>query len=101
MILEAALLLVKPTEIAAFEADFIQASNVISQSKGYIEHELQRCIEVENKYLLMIKWQTLEDHTVGFRNSELFEQWKALVHPYFETKPTVEHFEINYKHQTK
>lgn len=99
MILEAVLLQVKPNQSADFEADFQKASAIIATSSGYIEHELQKCIEVENKYLLMIKWETLEDHTVGFRSSEKFQEWKKLLHHYYEPAPTVEHFNQIYKNK--
>ena len=98
MILEAAMLYVHPTDLATFEADFVKASQIICQANGYIEHELQKCMEVENKYLLLVKWDTLENHTTDFRSSDLFEQWRAIVHPYFESKPIVEHFTTLYKH---
>ena len=92
MILEAAFLQVKAGEAEAFEAAFRQASSIIASMKGYIAHELQKCIEVENKYLLLVQWENLEDHTVGFRGSAEYQEWKALLHHFYEPFPTVEHF---------
>ncbi|MGG4043528.1 antibiotic biosynthesis monooxygenase [Paenibacillus sp. SSG-1] len=93
MILEAAMLQVKPGQGEAFEQAFREASGIISSMKGYIGHELQRCMEVPNKYLLLVKWETLEDHTDGFRQSESYARWKGLLHHYYDPFPVVEHFE--------
>jgi heme-degrading monooxygenase HmoA len=92
MILEAAFLQVKAGQGEAFEEAFRQASPIIASMKGYIAHELQKCIEVENKYLLLVQWETLEDHTIGFRGSAEYQDWKALLHHFYEPFPTVEHF---------
>lgn len=93
MILEAAMLQVKKGMEVEFEGSFRQASEIISSMKGYISHELQRCIEVEGKYLLLVKWETLEDHTVGFRESKEYQEWKKLLHHFYDPFPTVEHFD--------
>ena len=100
MILEAVILYVIPYQTEAFESNFRIASAIISKMKGYIEHELQKCIEVENKYLLLIKWETLEDHTIGFRNSNEYQEWKKLLHHFYEPFPVVEHFNTVYQNQT-
>ncbi|MEH1863438.1 MAG: antibiotic biosynthesis monooxygenase [Nostoc sp.] len=93
MILEAVMLLVKPGLESDFEAAFKKASKIISSMDGYLFHELHRCIEVERKYLLLVKWETLESHTVGFRTSAEYQEWKKLLHHFYEPFPTVEHFE--------
>ncbi|OZB97950.1 antibiotic biosynthesis monooxygenase [Paenibacillus sp. XY044] len=93
MILEAAMLQVKPGQGDAFEHAFREASAIISAMQGYIGHELQRCMEVPDRYLLLVKWETLEDHTVGFRQSESYARWKGLLHHYYDPFPVVEHFE--------
>lgn len=80
MILEAAILDVKLGEIDAFEAAFRQAQAIITSIAGYRGHQLQKCLESENRYLLLVNWQTLEDHTQGFRKSEEYQQWKVLLH---------------------
>ncbi|MEH7482191.1 antibiotic biosynthesis monooxygenase, partial [Neobacillus drentensis] len=76
MILEAVMLMVRPGMEEEYEVAFRQASEIIASMKGYISHELQRCIEVKGKYLLMVKWETLEDHTDGFRQSNEYQEWK-------------------------
>jgi len=93
MILEAAMLQVKVGQEALFEASFRKASAIISSMPGYIIHELHRCMEVDGKYLLLVRWETLEDHTIGFRGSQQYLEWKQLLHHYYEPFPTVEHFE--------
>jgi len=92
MILEAVFLQVKDGQADAFEAAFQQAEVIISRAKGHISHELNKCLEVENKYLFLVRWETLEDHTEGFRGSEDYQEWKELLHHFYEPFPTVEHF---------
>ncbi|MEI1376732.1 antibiotic biosynthesis monooxygenase [Nostoc sp. UHCC 0926] len=93
MILEAVMLHVKPGLESDFEAAFKKASKIISSMDGYLSHELHRCIEVQDKYLLLVRWETLESHTVGFRSSAEYQEWKKLLHNFYEPFPTVEHFE--------
>jgi len=93
MILEAAMLQVEPGMKQEYEESFRKASNIISSMKGYISHELQRCMEVDGKYLLLVKWESLEDHTEGFRESSEYQEWKKLLHHFYHSFPTVEHFE--------
>ena len=93
MILEVALLIVKESQEDAFERDFYLAGKYISLIKGYRSHSLKRCIEQTNKYLLLVDWNTLEDHTEGFRKSEEYIEWKKLLHHYYNPFPTVEHYE--------
>ncbi|MFY7828609.1 MAG: antibiotic biosynthesis monooxygenase family protein [Flectobacillus sp.] len=92
MILELATIDIKVGENVAFETALEQAKAVIAQASGFVKIEIQRCIEMENRYILLIQWQTLEDHTVGFRESPLFSQWRTLIGPYFEAAPFVQHF---------
>lgn len=92
MILEAAMLQVKPGMEQEFEDAFRKASAIISSMKGYLTHELQRCLEVEGRYLLLVQWETVEDHTVGFRESQEYQEWKKLLHHFYDPFPTVEHF---------
>ena len=80
-----------------FEQALEKAQAVISQSKGYIGHQFHQCIEQENRYVLLIKWETLEDHTKGFRESELFKEWRALIGPYFENPPVVQHYTLKFE----
>lgn len=93
MILEAVFLPIIPGKEAEFEAAFKQASSIIASMKGYISHELQRCIEAPSKYLLLVRWETLEDHTVGFRGSPEYQEWRKLLHHFYDPFPTVEHFQ--------
>lgn len=93
MILEAAYLNVKKGQKENFEKDFVLAGQYISSTEGYVKHSLQRCLEVKNKYLLLVEWEKLEDHTIGFRKSNVYLKWKELLHHYYEPFPVVEHFE--------
>ncbi|MBD2339268.1 antibiotic biosynthesis monooxygenase [Calothrix sp. FACHB-156] len=93
MILEAVMLHVKPGMESQFESSFKTASKIIALMNGYLSHELHRCIEVNGKYLLLVRWETLESHTVGFRGSAEYQEWKKLLHHFYEPFPTVEHFE--------
>jgi len=92
MILETAILQIKPGLSESFEASFKAASRIIASMKGYIGHELQRCMETNDRYLLLVRWENLEDHTIGFRGSPEYQEWKALLHHYYEPFPTVEHY---------
>jgi len=94
MILEVAILDVKPAETEAFEAAFQQAQTILSSMVGYGGHQLQKCIEKENRYLLLVTWNTLEDHTIGFRGSNDYQQWKALLHHFYDPFPVVEHYQL-------
>ncbi len=93
MILEAADLHIKPGKSAEFERAFAEASSIIAGMPGYISHQLQRCLEEENHYLLLVEWETLEAHTIGFRGSEQYQRWRALLHHFYDPFPTVYHFE--------
>ncbi|MBC7174374.1 MAG: antibiotic biosynthesis monooxygenase [Polyangiaceae bacterium] len=93
MILETAVLDVRPDQTRDFEAAFAKAKAIISASPGYVSHELQRCIEKPHRYLLLVRWQTLDDHVVGFRQSPPYEEWKRLLHHFYDPFPTVEHYE--------
>jgi heme-degrading monooxygenase HmoA len=92
MVLEVAVLDVIPSMQEAFEEAFRTASPLIAASPGYISHELRKCIETRNRYLLLVRWQTLEDHTVGFRSSQRYLKWKDLLHKFYDPFPTVEHY---------
>lgn len=94
MILEVAILDIKPNMAAEFETAFKTASTIISAMPGYISHELQRCIETANRYILLVRWQRLEDHTVGFRQSPDYQKWRFLLHHFYDPFPIVEHYEI-------
>jgi heme-degrading monooxygenase HmoA len=92
MVLEIAQLQVKPGETAEFEKAFAKAQSIIASMGGYLSHELQRCIENDHQYMLLVRWQTLEDHTVGFRQSAQYQQWRTLLHHFYDPFPTVLHY---------
>ena len=92
MILEAAILYVKKGEEANFEIDFLKAGKYISSINGYIKHSLRKCIEQQNKYMLLVEWENLEDHTIGFRQSTQYLEWKNMLHHYYEPFQIVEHY---------
>ena len=92
-ILEVAILDVKPTQERDFEQAFSRAQTIIASMPGYLSHQLQRCVETPGRYLLLVNWQTLEHHTQGFRNSPRYQEWRALLHHFYEPFPTVEHYE--------
>lgn len=94
MILEIAMLQVRPGMTKEFEHNFKLASKIISKMHGYLKHELQRCMEDENKYVLLVQWETIEDHNIGFRESEEYKEWKKLLHHFYDPFPIVEHFEL-------
>jgi heme-degrading monooxygenase HmoA len=93
MILEVAILEVIPTQTQAFEAAFKEAEKIISSMGGYINHELKRCLEKPSRYILLVNWETLEDHTIGFRGAPQYLAWKKLLHHFYDPFPTVEHYE--------
>ena len=93
MILESAHLDVKSGQEDAFEVAFAEAKSIIASMPGFVSLELQRCIETPTRYLLLVQWRTLEDHTIGFRTSPDYQQWKALLHHFYDPFPTVEHYE--------
>ena len=93
MILEVAILNIRAGQEKAFEKSFNEAQNIISSMNGYISHELQHCIEQDSRYILLVRWETLQDHTDGFRNSPEYQQWKAMLHHYYDPFPRVEHYQ--------
>lgn len=93
MITEIALLQIRPGRKEEFISSFKKAQAIISRMNGYIEHSLEQCLEDDNRFLLLVKWETLEDHTAGFRQSEEYKEWKALLHHFYDPFPVVEHFE--------
>ncbi len=92
MILEIAILDIVPGRESEFQASFAQAQDIIASMSGYISHNLRRCIEKPSRYILLVYWEKLEDHTVGFRGSAEYGKWKALLHHYYDPFPEVEHY---------
>ena len=93
MILEAAQLQVRPDQSEAFEAAFREAQAIIASMPGYRSHELQRCLEREGHYLLLVRWDSVAAHEEGFRRSPGYQQWKKLLHHFYDPFPTVNHYE--------
>ncbi len=92
MILEVAVLDVKPGLEQEFERKFAKAQAIIASMKGYVSHQLQHCIEKPSRYILLVNWETLADHEQGFRQSAEYQEWKALLHHFYDPFPTVEHY---------
>lgn len=92
MILEHALLEVDPARAAEYEAAFQKALPLIAATPGFLDLTLSPCVEKPGRYLLLVQWETLENHTVDFRGSERYPQWKALLHGFYEPFPEVTHF---------
>jgi heme-degrading monooxygenase HmoA len=93
MILEAAPLSVKPGQSPAFEDAFRKAQSIIASMPGYRSHELQRCIEREGQYLLLVRWDSVAAHEEGFRRSAGYQEWRKLLHHFYDPFPTVLHYE--------
>ena len=79
MVLEVAILDVRAGESDAFESAFQEAQAILAASPGYQRHTLQRCVETEDRYLLLVWWDSLESHTEGFRNSPAYARWRDLL----------------------
>lgn len=93
MILEVAILNVKLGKKQEFEKDFQEAGQYISSTEGYIKHSLNKCLEIENQYILLVEWTTVEAHEIGFRQSPQYVKWKELLHSYYDPFPQVLHYE--------
>jgi heme-degrading monooxygenase HmoA len=94
VVTELAILDVKRGEEEAFEAAFERAQAIIAGMDGFRSLDLQRCIERENRYLLLVEWERLEDHTEGFRGSPEYSAWRELLHHFYDPFPTVEHYRL-------
>jgi heme-degrading monooxygenase HmoA len=96
MVTEMAFLQVRKNQTDQFERAFFKAQKILSSMQGYRGHELQRGIERDDTYVLIVRWNTLEDHTVGFRGSPQYIEWKNLLHHFYDPFPQVEHFKKIY-----
>ena len=97
MILEVAILNIKPGLQHNFEEDFALASKYISAIEGYSGHTLRKCVENDDQYILLVEWENIESHEIGFRKSDLYLKWKELLHHYYTPFPTVEHYKTVYE----
>lgn len=92
MILETAILSVKPGQGSAFEATMNEARSLIAATPGFQGIEVRPCVETADRYLLLVWWNTLEDHTVGFRQSTRYQEWRNALHHFYDPFPLVEHY---------
>jgi heme-degrading monooxygenase HmoA len=92
MVLEVAILNLRPGRGEAFEAAFREARQLIASVPGHERHELRRCLEAPDRYLLLVWWDALESHTEGFRKSPEYARWRELLHPFYDPFPVVEHY---------
>ena len=93
MILEHAILVIRPGEEASFEAAFREAVPLIKATEGFLGLEVRRSIETPSHYALLVKWRSIDDHVSGFRGSDRYPRWKALLHHFYEPFPIVEHYD--------
>ena len=94
MITEHAVLPVIPGRETEFMETMDRARAIIASAPGFISLRVGRCIEQPANFLLLVEWETLEAHTEGFRNSAEYQEWRALLHHFYDPFPVVEHFEI-------
>ena len=94
--LEVAILNVISGKLEEFERAFEEAQKIIAASEGYIGHQLRKCLEVDGQYILLVEWQTLEAHTIGFRGSAAYQKWNTMIHHFYDHFPTVMHYSTVY-----
>lgn len=95
MILELAILNVRPGQQSAFEQAMAGARPLIAATPGFRGIEVRPCVEAPGRrYALLVWWDTLEDHTVGFRQSDRYQAWRAALHHFYDPFPVVEHFAL-------
>ena len=92
MILEHAILDVDPAETPDYEAALKEALPLIRETPGFVRLDIRPCLEKPGRYLLLVEWRELADHTVGFRTSDRYQAWKNLLHRFYSPFPLVEHF---------
>ena len=93
--METAFMDIVPGKELEFEAAMEQAKSVVSQAKGFQVIHVHRGVERPSTYLIAIGWDSVADHMVGFRESELFAKWRAIIGPFFANPPQVEHWELH------
>lgn len=96
MILEVVIMDIISGKEMEFESAFCDASGIIAGMAGYASHQLQHCLEKQNRYLLLVQWETLEAHTIGFRGSSEYQEWKKRLHHFYDPFPVVEHYEMRF-----
>ena len=98
MIREVVILYIKAGQEAAFEKAFASAQSISIFMPGYVSHQLQGCIENGSPYILLVNWQTLEDLTIGFRQSPAYQTWRELLHHFYDPFPVVEQYRPIFSH---
>jgi heme-degrading monooxygenase HmoA len=91
-VLEVAILDIESGRADDFKRAFEEAERIISSMPGYGSHELRACVENDHRFLLLVRWDTVESHTEGFRGSPQYQEWQALLHDFYDPFPTVEHY---------
>jgi heme-degrading monooxygenase HmoA len=94
MVLEAVMLSVRAGSGRDYEAAFRGVESIIASMPGYLAHELHRCVEVPDRFLLLVRWRSIDDHERGFRGSPGYQEWKRALHHFYDPFPTVQHFEL-------
>jgi heme-degrading monooxygenase HmoA len=94
-VLEVAVLDVKPGRADAFRHAFTTAQGIIASSPGFGGLELRRCVENADRFLLLVRWDSVESHEVGFRGSPPYQRWKALLHDFYDPFPVVQHYVLD------
>jgi heme-degrading monooxygenase HmoA len=94
VILEVAILNIRDCMGEEFEAAYRRAAPIIASMPGYVSHQLQRCVETQGEYVLLVNWQSVEDHTVGFRGSPQYQEWRERLHHFYDPPPAVKHYEL-------
>ena len=92
MILEHAILNIKPGQSKEFEAAMAKARPLIEATPGFQKMEVRACVETKDRYLLLVWWSTVEAHTVGFRGSDRYAEWRAALHHFYHPFPVVQHY---------
>lgn len=93
MVLEVAILNIVPGQESAFLEAFSTAQGIISKMNGYLSHHLKKCSEDRSRFILLVEWEKLTDHTEGFRKSDEYQEWKRMLHHFYDPFPVVEHYE--------
>ena len=99
MILEVAILSVIPGQEETFMDVFSEAQHILEKMRGYLGHELQRCLEKKEDFLLFVHWDKIENHTQGFHQSAEYQEWKNLLHHFYQPFPRVNHYELIFKNK--
>ena len=92
MIIEMGILNVRPGREREFEETLQKARPLIAATPGFQSLQVHRCVETPNRYLLLVTWRSIEDHTVGFRQSDRFPEWRRLLHHFYDPPPVIEHY---------